>query len=104
MDGFPITLQRMMDLNINEIQNVTLLKDGSATALYGSQGANGVIVITTKQPQAGKLRLTYRGGVNLNLPDLSSYHLLNARDKLALEKASGFFANPTKYAQPGAGN
>jgi TonB-linked SusC/RagA family outer membrane protein len=96
MDGFPITLQRMMDLNINEIQNVTLLKDGSATALYGSQGANGVIVITTKQPQAGKLRLTYRGGVNLNLPDLSSYHLLNARDKLALEKASGFFANPTK--------
>ncbi|WP_245999731.1 SusC/RagA family TonB-linked outer membrane protein [Paraflavitalea soli] len=97
MDGFPITLQRMMDLNINEIQNVTLLKDGSATALYGSQGANGVIVITTKQPQAGKLRLTYRGGVNLNLPDLSSYHLLNARDKLALEKVSGFFANPTKY-------
>jgi TonB-linked SusC/RagA family outer membrane protein len=98
MDGFPITLQRMMDLNINEIQNVTLLKDGSATALYGSQGANGVIVITTKQPQAGKLRLTYRGGVNLNLPDLSSYHLLNARDKLALEKVSGYYVNPTKSA------
>jgi len=97
MDGFPITLQRMMDLNVNEIQSVTLLKDGSATALYGSQGANGVIVITTKQPQSGKLRATYRGGVNLNLPDLSSYHLLNARDKLALEKASGFFVNPTKY-------
>jgi TonB-linked SusC/RagA family outer membrane protein len=97
MDGFPITLQRMMDLNVNEIQTVTLLKDGSATALYGSQGANGVIVITTKQPQSGKLRLTYRGGMNLNLPDLSSYHLLNARDKLALEKSSGFFSNPTKY-------
>jgi len=98
MDGFPITLQRMMDLNVNEIASVTLLKDGSATALYGSQGSNGVIVITTKQPQAGKLRLTYRGAVNLNLPDLSSYHLLNARDKLALEKVSGYYVNPTKSA------
>ncbi|MBO9202992.1 MULTISPECIES: SusC/RagA family TonB-linked outer membrane protein [Niastella] len=96
MDGFPITMQRMMDLNVNEIQNVTLLKDGSATALYGSQGANGVIVITTKQPQAGKLRLTYRGGANLSFPDLSSYHLLNARDKLALEKASGYYSIPTQ--------
>lgn len=98
MDGFPITLQRMMDLNVNEIQNVTLLKDGSATALYGSQGANGVIVITTKQPQAGKLRLTYRGSMTLSMPDLSSYHLLDARDKLALEKASGYYVNPTKSA------
>ncbi|MET0636907.1 MAG: SusC/RagA family TonB-linked outer membrane protein [Chitinophagaceae bacterium] len=98
MDGFPITMQRMMDLNVNEIQNVTLLKDGSATALYGSQGSNGVIVITTKQPQSGKLRLTYRGGTNLNMPDLGSYHLLNARDKLELEKVSGYYVNPTKSA------
>ena len=96
MDGFPITLQRMMDINTNEIQNITLLKDGSATALYGSRGANGVIVITTKQPMAGRLRATYRGGTTLNLPALNSYHLLNARDKLALEKASGFYSNPTK--------
>ncbi|QEC46032.1 SusC/RagA family TonB-linked outer membrane protein [Pseudobacter ginsenosidimutans] len=95
MDGFPISLQRMMDLNMNEIASITLLKDGSATALYGSQGANGVIVITTKQPAPGKLRLTYRGGINVSLPDLSSYNLLNARDKLALEKASGYFSNGT---------
>lgn len=98
MDGFPITMQRMMDLNLNEIQNITLLKDGSATALYGSQGANGVIVITTKLPQAGRLSLSYRGSANLSLPDLSSYHLLNAKDKLELERLSGFYQNPTKTA------
>lgn len=98
LDGFPITMQRMMDLNMNEIANVTLLKDGSATALYGSQGANGVIVITSKLPQAGKLRLTYKGGVNLSMPDLSSYDLLNAREKLELEKVSGYYSNPTKTA------
>jgi len=99
MDGFPITLQRMMDLNTNEIATITLLKDGPATAIYGSRGSNGVIVITTKEPVAGKLRLTYRGGINLSTPDLSSYHLLNARDKLELERLSGFYYNSTKSPQ-----
>ncbi|WP_245952565.1 SusC/RagA family TonB-linked outer membrane protein [Chitinophaga skermanii] len=96
MDGFPISLQRMMDLNTNEIATITLLKDGPATAIYGSRGANGVIVITTKEPVAGKLRMTYRGGMNLSTPDLSSYHLLNARDKLELERLSGYYYNRTK--------
>lgn len=103
LDGFPTSLQRMMDLNNNEIESITLLKDGSATALYGSRGANGVIVITTRQPVGGKLRLTYRGGLNLSMPDLSSYHLLNARDKLELERLSGYYANPTKDANANLG-
>ncbi|WP_295116535.1 SusC/RagA family TonB-linked outer membrane protein [uncultured Chitinophaga sp.] len=103
LDGFPTTLQRMMDLNANEIESITLLKDGSATALYGSRGANGVVVITTKQPVGGKLRLTYRGGLNLSMPDLSSYHLLNAKDKLELERLSGYYASTTKNAQQNIG-
>lgn len=103
LDGFPTTLQRMMDLNNNEIASVTLLKDGSATALYGSRGANGVIVITTKEPAGGKLRLTYRGGMNLSMPDLSSYHLLNARDKLELERLSGYYQSTTKDAAANIG-
>lgn len=98
MDGFQVSMQRMMDLNVNEIMSITLLKDGSATALYGSQGANGVIVITTKQPKAGSLRISYNGSANLNMPDLSSYNILNAKDKLALEVASGYYSNPTKNA------
>lgn len=103
LDGFPTTLQRMMDLNNNEIASVTLLKDGSATALYGSRGANGVIVITTKEPVGGKLRLTYRGSANLSMPDLSSYHLLNARDKLELERLSGYYESTTKDAAQNIG-
>lgn len=96
LDGFETTLQRMMDLDNNEILSVTLLKDGSATALYGSRGANGVIVIKTKEPEAGKLRLTYRVGLNLSVPDLSSYDLLNSRDKLELERLSGYYESATK--------
>lgn len=48
MDGFEITLERMMDLDDNQIETITLLKDASATAMYGTRGANGVVVITTK--------------------------------------------------------
>ncbi|MRG45410.1 SusC/RagA family TonB-linked outer membrane protein [Chitinophaga sp. SYP-B3965] len=96
MDGFESTMERLMDLNNNEIESITLLKDGGATSLYGSRGANGVIVVTTKLPVSGKLRFTYRAGMNLSVPDLSSYHLLNAKDKLELERISGYYSSPTK--------
>lgn len=98
LDGFETTLQRMMDLDVNEVESITLLKDGSATALYGSRGANGVIVIKTRAPQAGKLRLYYKAGINTNLPDISSYNLLDAREKLELERLSGYYQNSTKSA------
>ena len=82
MDGFEITLERMMDLDDSEVETITLLKDASATAIYGSRGANGVIVITTKEPEPGKLRFSYTGSLNLEVPDLSDYDVLNAREAL----------------------
>lgn len=51
MDGFEVPLQKVVDLDINRIASVTILKDAAATAVYGSRAANGVIVITTKAPQ-----------------------------------------------------
>ena len=48
LDGFEISLSRMLDLNDEDISSITLLKDGSATAIYGSRGANGVVVIENK--------------------------------------------------------
>lgn len=91
LDGFEITLERMMDLDDNQVESITLLKDASATAMYGTRGANGVVVITTKQPEAGKLQLTYKGGLAMEVPDLTSYNLLNAKEKLEYEKASGLY-------------
>ena len=98
MDGFEISLTRMMDLNDDEVESITLLKDGSATAIYGSRGANGVIVIKRKAPKAGKLKLTYTGNLNIEAPDLSDYHLLNAADKLELERRAGYYdsSDPTR--------
>ncbi|UKJ08553.1 SusC/RagA family TonB-linked outer membrane protein [Solitalea lacus] len=93
LDGFQSTLQKMLDINENEVESITILKDASATAIYGSRGANGVVVITTKAPAAGKLRINYRGDVNVEAPDLSAYSVLDARDKLALEEAVGLYNN-----------
>ena len=52
-------------LNPNDIENITVLKDASATVLYGVKAANGVIVITTRRGQKGRLSVTYSGGVSL---------------------------------------
>lgn len=91
LDGFEISLTRMLDLNDEDVASVTLLKDGSATAIYGSRGANGVVVIETKRPEPGKLRLSYRGSLNLEVPDLTGYNVLNAAEKLQLEYNAGLY-------------
>ena len=91
LDGFEITLERMMDLDEEDIASVTILKDAASTAIYGSRGSNGVVVITSVKPQEGKLRVSCRVGMNFEVPDLTSYNLLNAKQKLELEKMAGLF-------------
>ncbi len=91
LDGFETTLKKLYDLNDNEVESLTILKDASATAIYGSRGANGVIVITTKMPAMGKLRVSYRGDISIETPDLTEYNVLNAADKLALEYRVGLY-------------
>ena len=68
----------MIDLDINRIESVTLLKDAAAKAIYGSKAANGVMVIETVRVQSRELRVNYIGSLNLEMPDLSSYNLCNA--------------------------
>jgi TonB-linked SusC/RagA family outer membrane protein len=91
LDGFEISLQKLSTLNDDELKNITLLKDASATAIYGSRGANGVVVITTKEPEQGKLKITYSTNINIEVPDLNGYDLLNAREKLDLELKAGIY-------------
>ena len=95
MDDFEISLTKLMDYNEEEIESINILKDASATAIYGSRGANGVVVIVSKKPQAGKLRVFAQAGMTLEIPDLTSYDLMNARDKLSLEWAAGLYHHET---------
>ncbi|MCW3464610.1 SusC/RagA family TonB-linked outer membrane protein [Chitinophaga nivalis] len=91
LDGFEASLQRVFDLDMNRIAAVTLLKDAAATAIYGSRGANGVLVIETVRPEKGRLRLSYTNDFKVAAPDLNVYNLLNAEEKLQLEKDAGLY-------------
>jgi TonB-linked SusC/RagA family outer membrane protein len=91
LDGYEVSVEKVFDLDVNRIQSITLLKDAAATAVYGSRAANGVLVITTKTPQEGKLQLSYNYELNVTAPDLTDYHLLNAADKLEYERLAGLY-------------
>ncbi|MDE7074568.1 MAG: SusC/RagA family TonB-linked outer membrane protein, partial [Odoribacter sp.] len=94
LDGFEVSLQRVMDMDQELVASITLLKDASATALYGSRGANGIVVITSKRPEPGKLRVSYRGTVNIEAPDFSSYNLMDAAEKLEYERLANLYSSP----------
>lgn len=89
LDGFPTSLQTIVDLDMNRVASVTILKDAASTALYGSQASNGVIVIETVKPKPGELRFTYTQDFRLELPDLTAYNMMNASEKLEFERLSG---------------
>ena len=95
MDGFEITAEKLYDFDPNRIQNITILKDAAATAIYGSRAANGVVVITTVAPKAGQLSVTYSLTGTVSTPDLSDYNLMNARELLDTEIAAGFYEAET---------
>ncbi len=59
IDGFPVYNENGSNLNPNEIESIEILKDASATAIYGSRGANGVVMITTKRGKAGQNRIDF---------------------------------------------
>ncbi len=71
VDGIPLAIGNLTDFNPNDISSVEILKDASATAIYGSRGANGVILITTKKGSAGKINVSYNATLSFD-----SYHSL----------------------------
>lgn len=83
---------------MNQVQSVTLLKDATAKAIYGSKAANGVVVVETIRPEKGKMKITYTGSLDIEAPDLSSYDLCNAEEKLRAEYLAGFYTSSTGSA------
>lgn len=93
LDGFETTLQKIVDLDPERVASITILKDASATAIYGSRAANGVVVFETKKPLAGALNVTYSMSMGITMPDLSSYDMMDAAEKLQFEYDAGLFSN-----------
>lgn len=91
LDGFETTLEMINNLDMNRVESITILKDAASTAIYGSKAANGVVVVETVKPTAGKLRIGYSGSINTSIPDLSSYNMMDAREKLDFEVLAGVY-------------
>ena len=90
IDGVPVSNASISSINPNDIASFTVLKDASATAIYGARGANGVVVVKTKQGKAGKLRINYKSSITLSesarMPeycDAYTYALLANEAKLS---------------------
>ena len=92
------SVQKLYDMDPSRIESITILKDAAATAMYGSRAANGVVIITTVTPKAGKVNIDYNFTGTLEYPDLTDYNMMNAREKLETEVAAGMFK-----AKPEAG-
>ena len=87
IDGIPMTAGSMADVNPNDIESMEVLKDASATAIYGSRGANGVVLITTKKGKSGRVTLNYDGSVTFSsLNSMTDW--MNAGQKLDYNRNS----------------
>lgn len=91
LDGFEASAETIFDLDMQRVESLTILKDAAAKAIYGSKAANGVVVIETKRLDTNKPRFTYTGSLDLNMPDLSSYDLCSALEKLDVEFTEGVY-------------
>lgn len=89
LDGFETTVETVFDLDMNRIESITILKDAASKAIYGSKAANGVVVIETIGIGVDGVRITYMGNVDIEMPDLTSYNLCNAKEKLEVEFLEG---------------
>ena len=91
LDGTEISMQELYDLDMNEIESINVLKDASATALYGSKASNGVIVITRKAIASSTIHVAYNFTGNMQYPKLSDYSLLSPTEKLEYERLAGLY-------------
>lgn len=91
LDGTEISMTELYDLDMNEVESINVLKDASATALYGSKASNGVIVITRKPIANSTMHVSYNLTGNVQMPMLSDYHLLSPMEKLEYERLAGLY-------------
>jgi len=90
VDGMISNSVQFRNLNPNDLESVSVLKDAAATSIYGSRGANGVIVIRTKQGKYGKrFDVSYSGTVGMSLIPKTDYNMANSKQILTLQKRVG---------------
>ncbi|MBO9154704.1 SusC/RagA family TonB-linked outer membrane protein [Chitinophaga sp. GCM10012297] len=106
IDGFPMEDFNSNSLNIAEIESIDILKDASATAIYGARGANGVVMITTKKGKTGDARVTYSGSAGYsnvsraNLDVLGPYDFIKLQQEIDPQRAAALYFKDSDPATP----
>jgi len=96
VDGIPLVSGGIDNFNPSDIESIDVLKDASATAIYGSRGANGVVIVTTKQGKNGKLTLNLNSSVKFeNLQD--NEKMFSAGDYITFRRWAYYYSNPALY-------
>lgn len=96
VDGVPLQAGGIDSINPRDIESIDVLKDASSTAIYGSRGANGVIIVTTKRGKSGKLHLDYHGTVTVEkLIDKSP--AMDADEYITWRRWAYYNSNPSLY-------
>jgi len=93
LDGFVVSMNRILELDPERVENITILKDAAATSIYGSRASNGVVVVETKVAPDGALSVSYNGNMTIQAPDLTDYNMMDAAEKLETEWKAGIY-NP----------
>jgi len=96
VDGVPLSAGGIETLNPSDIASIDILKDASSTAIYGSRGANGVILVTTKRGEEGKMQLNYNGSITFeNITDKAP--AMSAQDYVTWRRWAYYNANTSLY-------
>lgn len=103
LDGIPLGAS-MNAINPNDIASISVLKDASAVALYGARAANGVVLLTSKKGEKGKLTVTYKGTYGFSDALFANYDMMNTEELLRYQKnilkaGPGFSATEAEYAE-----
>ncbi|MBN9299680.1 MAG: TonB-dependent receptor [Filimonas sp.] len=98
IDGFPIENPDNNILNPQDIESIDILKDASATAIYGARGANGVVIITTKRGKVGKPVISYNGyyaqqKITKTIPVMNAYQFVKLQKEMGVDLSQTYLAN-----------
>lgn len=108
IDGVPLSIDDanninpLSNINPNDIESFSILKDAATVSKYGSRGANGVVLITTKQGKSGDAKITFRSSYGFGQRTPDPFNLLNASGKLDIEKQFADLGVNAALSLPGA--
>ncbi len=106
-DAATLISSAIAGLNADDIESFQILKDGSATSIYGARAMGGVIVVTTKKGNAGATRINYTGEFTMRLkPSYSQFNIMNSQEQMGIYKemeASGLISFGRTYRAPDSG-